>query len=188
MGGGGAAYERPTDAIMSAANRLIDSGTSAEDAAAAFGIDPRLLSGGRFAEASTADSAGNVAALSAALDRLESMLPAEGEDIPGVGMTGVLPEPLISDEGRAVREEITNIGDLLGRLRSGAAISAEEETRFNRIIGGATTDAALRRGIERVRDEIRGRTVRAREGDTLDSDIAAWMSAAGLTEVPDAAP
>lgn len=188
-GVGGGAPDAVTDAEASMFNRSRDSGASPEEAALTAGIDLSLVPrAGRFAEASTADSAGNVAALSSALDRLESLLPAEGDDIPGIGLTGPLPDLALSDEGRAVREEIANIGDLLGRLRSGAAISETEEVRFNRIIGGATTDEALRRGIARVRDEIRGRTVREREGDTLDSDIAAWMSAAGLTEVDDAAP
>ena len=188
-GVGGGAPDAVTDAEASMFNRSRDSGASPEEAALTAGIDLSLVPrAGRFAEASTADSAGNVAALSSALDRLEGLLPAEGDDIPGVGMTGPLPDLALSDEGRAVREEIANIGDLLGRLRSGAAISETEEIRFNRIIGGATTDEALRRGIARVRDEIRGRTVREREGDTLDSDIASWMSAAGLLEVDDAAP
>jgi hypothetical protein len=97
------------------------------------------------------------------------------DDAPGVGMTGRLPDFLLSAEGQALRVEIENATDLLGRLRSGGAISAEEEARFSRILTGAGTDAALRRGVERVRREVEARTHRSREGGSLDADTSAFI-------------
>jgi hypothetical protein len=181
-------YEEPTEARLNAANRLIDSGNTPDAAAAAVGIDPRLIGGAtRFAEATTADSAGNVAALSAALDEIEGLIPsrASGGDAPGVGMTGPLPEWLLTDEGRQMREAIADTVDLLGRLRSGAAISAAEEDRFLRILQGAGTDEGLRRGVARIRDEIRARTSRTREGRDLDGVEADALAGLGGRVVED---
>jgi hypothetical protein len=189
MGGaGGPRYDEPTEARLNAANRLIDTGVAPSAAAASVGIDPALVGGaGRFAEASTADSAGALAALSSTLDEIEGLIPsrASGEDAPGVGMTGMLPDFLLSDEGRQMREALLNATDLLGRLRSGAAISATEEERFTRILTGAGTDEALRRGIERVRSEIESRTSRVREGRPAAEVEAAAIAGTSARRVVD---
>lgn len=189
MGGtGGPRYDEPTEARLNAANRLIDTGVAPGAAAASVGIDPALVGGaGRFAEASTADSAGALAALSSTLDEIEGLIPsrASGEDAPGVGMTGMLPQFLLSDDGRQMREALLNATDLLGRLRSGAAISATEEERFNRILTGAGTDEALRRGIERVRGEIEARTSRTREGRTASEVEGAALAGTSARRVAD---
>ena len=100
-------------------------------------------------------------------------------------MTGMLPDFLLSDEGRQMREALLNATDLLGRLRSGAAISATEEERFTRILTGAGTDEALRRGIERVRSEIESRTSRVREGRPAAEVEAAAIAGTSARRVVD---
>lgn len=189
MGGaGGPRYEEPTETRLNAANRLIDTGVAPAAAAASVGIDPALVGGaGRFAEASNADSAGALAALSSALDEIEGLIPsrASGEDAPGVGMTGMLPDFLLSDEGRQMREALLNATALLGSLRSGAAISASEAERFTRILMGAGTDEALRRGIARVRSEIAARTSRVREGRPAAEVEAAAIAGTSARRVVD---
>ena len=112
----------------------------------------------------------DVAAAQAALDDLAEMVPAEG-DIPGVGMLdapmhwaleslglGPLAESLIPGyaEGAELRARRINIIDLIGRLRSGAVIGADEEARYERMLGGNTEDA-LRRAIPRIQTELRAR-------------------------------
>lgn len=183
-GPGGPSYEEPTEARLNAANRLIDSGVDRARAAESVGLNPELIGGAtRFAEASTDLSAGSVAALSSALDEIEALMPSResGGDVPGVGMTGLLPDFIISDEGRQLRESLANIPDLLGRLRSGAAITPEEERRFAEILRGSVgTDESLRRGIARVRREIEARTLRVREGrdaSGVEADAVAGTSA-----------
>ena len=174
MGGTGEAAVDPVSGPeLDVFNRLVDSGMSEGDAAVSAGIDPRVvgsLGSPRFAETSTGPEAVRDAELSAALGRLEALIPADpDEDIPGIGMTGVLPAPLLSDEGRALREEAENVIDLLGRSRTGANMPAEELETYRRLLlGSAETDAGLRRGVARLRDLIGGRTVRDREGRTAD--------------------
>ena len=182
-GGGGAAAVNPlTDAEMNAYNRAYDSnGGDADLAARTAGVDPTLIPAtGRFAEATADNNASNVAALSGALDALESLIPGgvrtggEGseyatDDIPGVGWTGSLPEFMLTDEGRDLRVEIENTVELLGRIHSGGAITDDEWPRFVATLRGAGTDRALRAGIERIRREIRARTERTREGRTASS-------------------
>lgn len=180
-------YEEPTEARLNAANRLIDSGADPARAAASVGIDPSLIGGAtRFAEASTGDSAAAVSALSANLDEIESLIPpAPDADVPGVGMTGWLPSFIISDEGRQLREALVNASDLIGRLRSGAAVSEPEAERFLQILNGSGTDESLRRGIARIRAEVQARTSRVREGrgaDDVESDALEGIGAHRVVE------
>lgn len=165
-------YEEPTTARLDAANRLIDSGSTPERAAEAVGIDPSLIGGApRFAELSGGTEAAEDARLSAALDRLEALVPSResGADIPGVGMTGALPAFMLSDEGRRLREEAENVIDLLGRGRTGANMPPSELATYRRLLlGSAETDEGLRAGIARLRDMIAGGTSRTREGRTAD--------------------
>lgn len=186
-GGGAVEYAEPTDARLNAANRLIDTGVDPVEAARSVGIDPALVRGGRFAEASNTDAAGNIAALSAALDEIEGLVPSaeSGEDVPGVGMTGIVPGPMLSDEGRNLRAALTNADDLLGRLRSGGAITEGEREAFHAILTGAGTDQALREGIRRIRREIEARTVRVREGRTMDESERDALSGLGGRVVED---
>lgn len=79
-------------------------------------------------------------------------------DIEGVGLLDSnLPAFLQSDQGLRMRTAIDNMADLLGRLRSGAAISSEEETRFRRLIEGSGTERELRNGIAQIRTELSAR-------------------------------
>lgn len=184
---GAPTYREPTEARLNAANRLIDSGASPERAAEALHLDPALVAGApRFAETSTGDSAAAVSALSANLDEIEALIPAgPGEDIPGVGMTGWLPGFIISDEGRALREALTNASDLIGRLRSGAAVTEAEAERFLQILNGSGTDEGLRRGVARIRSEVEARTSRTREGRSLGDIEAGALSGLGGRVVED---
>jgi hypothetical protein len=190
-GAGGPAapvYDEPTEARLNAANRMVDSGSEPGAALRALNLDPAILGPGatRFAEASTGDSAAAVSALSANLDEIESLIPpAPDADVPGVGMTGWLPSFIISDEGRQLREALVNASDLIGRLRSGAAVSEPEAERFLQILNGSGTDESLRRGIARIRAEVQARTSRVREGrgaDDVEADALEGIGAHRVVE------
>ena len=171
--GGPTAPEPLTAAQMDVFNRDLATTDSREHAAAAAGIDLALApTDGLFAEPTGGPEAVMDAELSASLRRLEDLIPADRDaDIPGVGMTGpmVAADFTLTDEGRAVREEAENVIDLLGRSRTGANMPPEELATYRRLLlGTVETDAGLRRGVERLRDLIEGRTRRTREGRTMD--------------------
>lgn len=117
----------------------------------------------RFASPTTSDQSALVSALDAQLSELERLVGAEGEDIPGVGATGALPMRMLSEAGQDVRQQLTAVTEMVGRLHSGGAISDDEFTRFGTILEGAGTDRALRRGISIIRSELRARMTRAVE-------------------------
>jgi hypothetical protein len=111
-------------------------------------------------------------------------MPREGEDVPGVGpFDGLLPNFLTSERGRSLRQQLTNLVDLMGRLRSGAAISAAEEERFARIIGSSGTDEELRRGIGIIRSELASRLGRGARVEGDRQRIDRLIGLGGLTEV-----
>lgn len=166
----GAAEETPrnvTAATMGAYNQLRESGATHAAALAAAGLPANLPapSGGRFASPQDDQVAGTVSALSAALDRIELVVNPGGrpaEDVPGIGtIESMVPYSMLSQAGRNLRNEITNTIDLIGRLRSGGAISSDEESRFTQILEGAGTEADLRAGIARIRAEIAARQTRS---------------------------
>jgi hypothetical protein len=166
----GAAEETPravTTATMGAYNQLRESGATHAAALAAAGLPANLPapSGGRFASPQDDQVAGTVSALSAALDRIELVVNPGGrpaEDVPGIGtIESMVPYSMLSQAGRNLRNEITNTIDLIGRLRSGGAISSDEESRFTQILEGAGTEADLRAGISRIRSEIAARQTRS---------------------------
>lgn len=181
--GGGARRPRNiTQQQLETYNQLVNSDVAPEEAAVRVGID-FVPPSGVFSTGSGQEAAG-LAALDEALRAIESRLPAEGEDIPGVGaIAGRLPNFLVSDEGEALREELTNAVDLIGRLRSGGAISEDEEERFARILGGTTgqSEASLRRGLARVRRELRGRVQRRIHNRGRGEELDRQSSAVGFT-------
>jgi hypothetical protein len=187
MGGGGGAGHVLTPQQMDAWNRQVDSGADPMALAQAYRIDPRTIpASGRFSEATSGEQAGTVATLSTQLDRLEGMLPGEGEDIPGVGrIAGHLPDIAVSTEGEALRQQLETTIEIMGRLHSGGAISDDEFVRFRRILGAAPgqSDDALRRGIASIRAEIGARRDRRTEGRTRDERVDRGLSSVGAQRV-----
>ena len=167
----GAAEETPravTTATMGAYNQLRESGATHAAALAAAGLpgNTPAPSGNRFASPQDDQVAGTVSALSAALDRIDVVANPRGlpppEDVPGIGtVESMVPYSMLSQAGRNLRNEITNAVDLIGRLRSGGAISVDEGNRFAEILQGAGTEADLREGISRIRSEIAARQTRS---------------------------
>lgn len=168
-----------TPARMEVINRVLASGGTRAEAAQAAGVPEAMVR--RFATSQDDQSASTVSALSAAVDELERMLPAAGEDIPGIGYTGNLPDSMLTAQGRQIRAAVTNVADLVGRLRSGAAISQEEIDRFKQIIGASGRDEELIAGIRRIRREIGSRVQRAPSGQSVtERDVGAAAAAPGF--------
>jgi len=181
MGGGGPARPRPiTQQQMETFNQLRNSGFAPAEAATRAGIDPSAVpAGGNFSTVSDQE-AGNLAALQSSLRRIEELMPADGEDVPGFGrFAGNLPDFLVTEEGVELREEFANANDLMGRLRSGGAIGEQEMQSFTAILQG-TTDESARRGLARIQREIQARSQRRIPG-SRSADLERSSAAVGFT-------
>jgi hypothetical protein len=173
--GGGGAGRTPTAATMDVYNRLVDSGVAPADAARQLRI--QAPPSGRFAQAGAAaeqrfDPA--IAATEEALRGVRELVPAEG-DLPGFGpVASRVPELAQSDAARQLRQRVTNLVNLYGRLQSGAAISAEEEALFARIIGAHENARPedLRRGLDLVERELAARRGRASQPSPAQQQAA----------------
>ena len=165
-GGGGGGPRRVTRNALQTYDDLIGRGVRPEEAAQRAGL-PRGFTPGQAEEGQlSGEERGQVASLDAALSEVERIVQGVGRDgdIPGFGVfDSVLPDFLVGEEGRELRQAVTGLNEAFGRLHSGGAISDDEFELFNRIIGSRTfdTEAALRRGLQRVRREINARRGRA---------------------------
>lgn len=75
----------------------------------------------------------------------------EGKDLPGYGMTRLLPDVAISDGGK-LRQGVRQLENILLKARSGAAVTPQEYDRFMGEISSSATksDDQLRNGIKIV--------------------------------------
>lgn len=178
--GGGGIGRRPTIASMDAYNRLVDSGISPDDAARQLRI--AAPPNGRFADEDDRLSAGDAAALRAVdaqLAHVASLIPPEGEDIPGFGLVDShVPGWFAGPEARQLRQEVASLIEMYGRLHSGGAIGDEEFMLFHRIFGSGDfqTEEELRNGIRIFQREVDARGLRRRRPQVAghsDSQIEA---------------
>ncbi len=159
MGGGAARPATVTSAQWTAYRDATANGVPRDLAAQSAGIPEQLwptLTGSPV----TTEQRSALDAMDAGLRIIEQGIEESrlSGDIEGVGLLDSnLPAFLQSDAGLRMRTAIENLADLLGRLRSGAAISAEEETRFRRLIEGSGTERELRNGISQIRTELAAR-------------------------------
>jgi hypothetical protein len=80
----------------------------------------------------------------------------EGE-VPGVGpLKNAVPDALMSDEGKDVRQALAAVRNIVLSARSGAAVTDQELRRLVEEIGTGTgkTEADLRRGLKRIRERV----------------------------------
>lgn len=180
-GQGGAAPPRArpvTEAQVNTMTALMGAGVGREEAARQAGLPlelvPQIQQAGIGGE-----QRGTLDSLDSSLRILEDAIAtseAEGSGISGVGTfdralagTPVL-NALQTADAATVRREIENTTDLIGRLRSGGAISSDEEARFRRLVEGNGTEAEFRINIQRLRAELDARLGRgARSGATSDA-------------------
>jgi hypothetical protein len=78
------------------------------------------------------------------------------DDIPGAGMTGFLPDFLVSQEGKDVRQSVGALRNIILKARSGGAVTPQEAARFEEElgIGAKRTDAQLRTGLKSVLGQL----------------------------------
>jgi hypothetical protein len=80
----------------------------------------------------------------------------EGE-VPGLGrLAGAVPSALLGDEGNDVRQAVAAVRNIVLNARSGAAVTDQELRRLVEELGTGVgqSEAAVRRGLKRVRDRL----------------------------------
>lgn len=96
------------------------------------------------------DSSG-LADLNDAATRLQSSLKLSDPkfDIPGFGQTYLLPDAAVTNEGRAARQDVAQLRNVILKARSGGAVTPSEAERMLQEIGegAGRNDAQLRRGV-----------------------------------------
>lgn len=95
-------------------------------------------------------------------------------DIPGYGKTGSLPQFLLSDEGKTLRQKIAQLQNLTLKDRSGAAVTNQELQRLLNELGTGvlSTDAQLKTGLSQVRRNL----------DAVKQNVVAGVDDATLAE------
>lgn len=100
----------------------------------------------------------NIPQLEQALTTVEGLLSKipKGGDVPGYGMTGMMPNWLLSDEGKTIRMALAPLANLTLKDRSGAAVTNPEMARFLNELGtGAMmSDADMMRGVTTLRSML----------------------------------
>lgn len=166
-----------TPARMETVNRMLSSGASRAEVAQATGLPESMIR--QYAPAQDTEQAGTIIELESALREVESLLGEPGTDAPGIGtFESSLPNAAISQRGRDLRASIANVIDLLGRDRSGAGLTQDDQASFRAILGSAGTERDLRSGIQRIYAGIRARTSQFATGRTLAQEEAARAAAA----------
>lgn len=183
--GGAARPANVTSAQWSAYRDGIANGVPTAMAAQAAGIPQHLWSslGGSPV---TTEQRSALDALDSTLRTIEDGIAAgdASGDIEGVGVVDrALPTAMQSDQGLVMRTAIASALDLLGRLRSGAAISADEEERFRAMFEGAGTERELRVGVAQMRRELAARLGLGGRRQSGSSAADAAISDIGMTRV-----
>lgn len=179
-GGGGAgagAGRAPTGEVMSAVNRALDayeaSGGTDLDAhrervAQIYRVPIDIMPpvGGRFPESSTGEARQRMDAVDTALRELEDVLPADGEDIPGIGtIDSIMSEiPLLGrawagDQGQLIRQRSIGAVRRFLRIESGGAITDDEvnEELVARGLTAGASESTFREGIRQLRADVDAR-------------------------------
>lgn len=166
-----------TPARMETVNRMLSSGASRAEVAQATGLPESMIR--QYAPAQDTEQAGTIIELESALREVEGLLGESGTNAPGIGtIESALPNAMISQRGRDLRASIANVIDLLGRDRSGAGLTQDDQASFRAILGSAGTEEDLRSGIQRIYAGIRARVSQFATGRTLAQEEAARAAAA----------
>lgn len=90
-------------------------------------------------------------------ERVLSLLPERGQDVPGYGQTGMNPSFLLSRAGKDMRQAINQLFNIELRNRSGAAVTDPELMRLREEFGQGkfATDEALITGVNQYINRLK---------------------------------
>lgn len=106
----------------------------------------------------------------------------EGE-LPGFGrVTSVLPDAVVSDEGRDVRSDARELVNTLLFLQSGAGVSNQErENKYNAYgLGKGASEAAFRQGFSKLQNDL-SVALKAKQAGFTPQTIETYKSRGGVT-------
>ena len=109
---------------------------------------------------SYSDKIGNIGDAVLNLNSIITKIPETG-DIPGYGQTGMTPQFMLSDEGKALRQDLSRIFNVVLKERSGAAVTVPEFERLKTEFGtnSLATDKefryALTAAVAALKEKIR---------------------------------
>jgi hypothetical protein len=106
----------------------------------------------------------------------------EGE-LPGFGrVTSVLPDAVVSDEGRDVRSDARELVNTLLFLQSGAGVSNQErENKYNAYgLGKGASETAFRQGFAKLQNDLAG-ALKAKQAGFTPQTIATYKERGGVT-------
>lgn len=121
-----------------------------------------------------------VPAFQSTLDDIKAVLTKfDGQDVPGLGATGMIPGFLLSDEGKDVRQKIATLRNIVLKDRSGAAVTDQEMRRLLEELGTGvfTTDEQFRNAVNNI--EKRFNAVKSNAVAGVDDDVLRTYSERG---------
>jgi len=104
-------------------------------------------------------------------------------EVPGIGAAkNALPAFMMSDEGKAVRQALAEVRNIVLSARSGAAVTDQELRRLVEEIGTGVgmSEADLRRGLSKVRERIESIKTNAAAG-VNDDVLSEYTKRGGLS-------
>lgn len=122
------------------------------------------------------------------VSRIFSQYPP-GQDIPGFGQTALLPDVALSPEGVDARQAVIDLGNQIIRMRTGAAMSAQESTRIGNALGldlsgevakplAWKSDVSLRQAMPKIFNEILSK-IKNRESGASPEAVKAYRERGG---------
>lgn len=119
--------------------------------AGAFRYDPQKINSD---VQKLGDDVGGFAGVTSIYKRIDDLVGGlnkwSGQEIPGTGLTGLVPEPLLSEKGRELRQLVQSLMNEQIYEKSGAAINNQEFYRLSQALGANpfSSDQALVSGMK----------------------------------------
>lgn len=154
---------------------------AAADAARAKAAEDKAEAEVRQLAATVGESPAMVAEKAARLREALTKHP-EGE-LPGFGRaTSVLPDALVSDEGRDVRSDARELVNTLLFLQSGAGVSNQErENKYNAYgLGKGASESAFRAGFAKLQNDL-SQALKAKQAGFTPQTIETYKARGGVT-------
>jgi hypothetical protein len=95
-----------------------------------------------------------IPALRDAVNNVSGLMDKAGNDLPGVGMTGSLPQFMLTKEGQKMRQGYAQVRNMLLRARSGQAVTDAESARLAEELGASPSDETLITAWPRVLAQV----------------------------------
>lgn len=118
--------------------------------------------------------------IAAPLQKLSAALDEETGDIPGIGVFDqMVPGKFLSDKGLNIRQQVSNLKNVILKARSGGAVTPQEAERFIAELGDST-EQGLRNAVVNITDTLANKLSNFEAGVSEDA-VNAFEQRGGLT-------